>query len=103
MVVLGRNGVGKSQLVAVLRRATEEPVAGLQVSPSIVLGYADQAMAHLPDGRTPHGFISRWSGIGDARATGLLAGAGFSVEAQGRLRMAQGCAALRAPSRQTHT
>ncbi len=85
MVVLGRNGVGKSQFVALLRRATEESVAGVQVSPSVVLGYADQAMAHLPDARTPHRFVSGRPGIGDARATGLLAGAGFSVEAQGRL------------------
>ena len=51
-----------------------------QVSPSVVLGYADQGMAHLPDGLTPHRFVSAWPGIGDGRATGLLAGAGFSVE-----------------------
>jgi len=84
LVLLGRNGVGKSRLVVLLRRATMEEVPGLQVSPSIVLGYADQGMAHLPDGQTLHRFVSARPGIGDGRATGLLAGAGFSVEAQGR-------------------
>ena len=84
LVLLGRNGVGKSRLVMLLRRATIEEVPGVTVSPSIVLGYADQGMAHLPDGLTPHRFVSAWPGIGDGRATGLLAGAGFGVEAQGR-------------------
>jgi len=85
LVLLGRNGVGKSQLVALLCRAVTEEVPGLQVSPSVVLGYADQGMAHLPNGQTPHRFVSARSGIGDRQATGLLAGAGFSVAAQGRL------------------
>ena len=84
LVLLGRNGVGKSRLVALLRRAVTEEVPGLKVSPSVVLGYADQGMTHLPDGQTPHRFVSARSGIGDGRATGLLAGAGFDVEAQGR-------------------
>ena len=84
LVLLGRNGAGKSRLVALLRRAVSEAVPGLQVSPSVVLGYTDQGMAHLPDGQTPHRFVSARPGIGDGRATGLLAGAGFSVEAQNR-------------------
>ncbi len=82
LVLLGRNGVGKSRLVALLRRAAAEDVLGLQVNPSVVLGYADQGMAHLPDDQTPHRFVSAQPGIGDGRATGLLAGAGFSVDAQ---------------------
>ena len=85
LVLLGRNGVGKSRLMALLRRAVIEEVPGLQVSPSIVLGYADQGMAHLPDNLTPHRFVSARPGIGDGRATGLLAGAGLDVEAQGWL------------------
>ena len=84
LVLLGRNGVGKSQLVALLRRAVTEEVPGVQVSPSVVLGHADQGMAHLPDSQTPHRFISAGPGIGDARATSLLAGAGIGVDAQGR-------------------
>jgi len=84
LVLLGRNGVGKSRLVTMLRRAVTEEVPGMQVSPSVVLGYADQGMAHLPDSQTPHRFISARSGIGDGRATGLLASAGIGVDAQGR-------------------
>ncbi len=85
LVLLGRNGVGKSHLVALLRRATLEEMPGVQVNPSLVLGYADQGMAHLPDGQTPHRLVSTASNVGDGRATRLLAGAGFSVEAQGSL------------------
>ncbi len=84
LVLLGRNGVGKSRLVALLRRAVTEEVPGVQVSPGVVLGYADQGMAHLPDSQTPHRFISAGPGIGDGRATSLLAGAGISVDAQAR-------------------
>ncbi len=84
LVLLGRNGVGKSRLVALLRRAAREAVPGLQVSPSVVLGYTDQGMAHLPDEQTPHRFVSGRPGIGDGRATALLAGAGFGVDAQAK-------------------
>ena len=84
LVLLGRNGAGKSQLIRLLHRATTEPVPGLQISPSVVVGYADQGMAHLPDSQTPHRFIAARPGIGDGRATGLLAGTGLSVEAQSR-------------------
>jgi len=84
LVLLGRNGVGKSQLIRLVRRATAEPVPGVQVSPSLAVGYVDQGMAHLPDSQTPHRFIAARPGVGDGRATGLLAGAGFSVEAQAR-------------------
>jgi ATPase subunit of ABC transporter with duplicated ATPase domains len=82
LVLTGRNGVGKSQLVALLRRAAAAPVAGCRIADSVVLGYADQGMAHLPEEQTPHRFIAAWPGIGDLRATGLLAGAGLGVELQ---------------------
>jgi ATPase subunit of ABC transporter with duplicated ATPase domains len=84
LVVAGRNGVGKSRLLALVRRAVGAEMPEVQVSPSVVLGHADQAMAHLPDDQTPHRFIAARPGTGDAAATRLLAGAGFSVEAQGR-------------------
>jgi ATPase subunit of ABC transporter with duplicated ATPase domains len=85
LVLLRRNGVGKTQLVTLLRRAVSEEVAGVSVSPSVALGYADQGMAHLPDDQTPHRFVSGRPGIGDAQATRLLASAGFSIDTQGRL------------------
>ena len=84
LVLLGPNGAGKTQLIRLLRRAMTEPVQGVQVSPSLVLGHADQGMAHLPDGRTPHALIAAHPGIGDGRATALLAGAGLPTEAQSR-------------------
>ena len=84
VVLLGQNGAGKTQLIRLLRRAVAGPVPGVQVSPSVVLGYADQGMAHLPANQTPHRFIAGHPGIGDGRATGLLATAGLSVPAQSR-------------------
>jgi ATPase subunit of ABC transporter with duplicated ATPase domains len=54
------------------------------MSPSVVLGYTDQGMAHLPDAQTPHRFIAARPNIGDTAATRLLASAGFSVDAQAR-------------------
>ncbi len=84
VVVMGRNGVGKSQLVGLLQRAATETVLGVRLSASAVPGYADQLMSHLPDDQSPHRFIAARHDIGDQRATSLLAGAGFSVTAQGR-------------------
>ena len=60
IVLLGRNGVGKSQFVRLLRRALAgDDVPGVRASPSIVIGYVDQLMSHLPDEATSHGFIQR--------------------------------------------
>ncbi len=85
IAVLGRNGVGKSQLVRLLRRALAgDDVPGLRASPTIVTGYVDQLMSHLPDEATPHGFISEAFRPGDQRAVSLLAGAGFGVDMQRR-------------------
>ncbi len=84
LVLLGGNGVGKSQFMALLRRAAAEDVPGVQISPNAVLGYADQAMSQLPAAQTPHRFIAGRPGLSDGRATGLLAGAGFSVDAQAK-------------------
>ncbi|HUO00316.1 MAG TPA: ABC-F family ATP-binding cassette domain-containing protein [Bradyrhizobium sp.] len=84
IVLQGRNGVGKSQLIHLLRRAATKPIAGVQMSSSLVVGYTDQDMAHLPDDHTLHRFIAAHPGLGDGRATGLLAAAGFSVDTQAR-------------------
>ncbi len=86
VVLLGRNGVGKSVFVRMLHAAllAPESVKGIRTSPSIVLGYADQQMSHLPAGDTPHGFIAGTFRLGDQRSTALLAGAGFTVDMQRR-------------------
>jgi ATPase subunit of ABC transporter with duplicated ATPase domains len=85
IVVLGRNGTGKSQLMKLLVRAMAgEEIEGVRVTPSVVPGYADQAMSQLPERETPEEFISRRFDIPDQRAKSLLAGAGFAMEKQGR-------------------
>jgi ATPase subunit of ABC transporter with duplicated ATPase domains len=85
VVLLGRNGVGKSQFVRLLRRALAgEDVPGVRASPTIVMGYIDQLMSHLPETATPHGFIRDQFRPGDQRAVSLLAGAGFTVDMQRR-------------------
>ena len=84
IVLLGRNGTGKSQLVKLLNRAmTVEPVAGIKVTPSVVLGYMDQELSQLPPRGTPSDVVGAF-GVGDARGRALLAGAGFTVEKQER-------------------
>ena len=84
VVLLGRNGVGKSQFVALLRRAMAEPdgVQGVRASPSAVVGYMDQLMSQLPSRETPHGFISGSFRPGDQRSVSLLAAAGFTKQMQ---------------------
>lgn len=85
ILLLGRNGVGKSLLVGMLRRACLVPdsVPGVRVSPAVALGYLDQQMSQLPDTDSPFGFIGGF-GLPDQRVTSLLAGAGFPVDRQRR-------------------
>lgn len=86
IVILGRNGAGKSQMVQMLRRAMTRPDSepGIRVSPSVVLGYTDQELSQLPVKETPMGFILDRFELGDQRSRSLLAGAGFAVEKQTR-------------------
>jgi ATPase subunit of ABC transporter with duplicated ATPase domains len=85
IVVMGANGVGKSMLVHLLRRAAEgEPISGITVTPSVVAGYVDQQMSQLPQNDTLLGFISGKFRLGDQRSVSLLAGAGFDFDAQRR-------------------
>jgi ATPase subunit of ABC transporter with duplicated ATPase domains len=85
IVLVGRNGAGKSQFVKLLLRAMTEAsgVPGIKVTPSLVLGYVDQEMSQLPGELTPNDIIGRFR-LGDARARALLAGAGFAIEKQTR-------------------
>jgi len=87
IVLLGANGAGKTRLVAMLRTAIDHPVAapaGVKATPSLVLGYGDQALADLRDADTPMETIVRRFDIGDQRARALLAGAGMAIELQAR-------------------
>ncbi|MET3925288.1 ATP-binding cassette domain-containing protein [Devosia sp. 2618] len=85
LVILGRNGTGKSQFIGLVHRAmkgTETP--GIRVSPQVVPGYVDQAMSFLPARESPLGFIAGRFNQGDQRSISLLAAAGFAIEKQDR-------------------
>ncbi|WP_332690871.1 ABC-F family ATP-binding cassette domain-containing protein [Devosia sp.] len=85
LVILGRNGTGKSQFIGLLHRAMagiDKP--GIRVSPQIVPGYVDQAMSFLPARESPLGYITGRFDQGDQRSKSLLAAAGFAVETQER-------------------
>ena len=87
IVLLGLNGAGKSRLVSMLRAAVAEPEtakAGIKATPSLVLGYGDQLLADLSDADTPLQTIIRRFDVGDQRARSLLAGAGMTIEMQGK-------------------
>jgi ATPase subunit of ABC transporter with duplicated ATPase domains len=87
IVLLGPNGVGKTRLVAMLRKAIENPnvsQAGIKATQSLVLGTCDQALADLSDAQTPMQTITRRFDVGDQRARALLAGAGVAIEMQER-------------------
>ncbi|MFA1674316.1 ABC-F family ATP-binding cassette domain-containing protein [Rhizobium mongolense] len=87
IVLLGENGAGKTRLIAMLRKAIANPETaenGIKATPSLALGYGDQALADLRDADTPMDTIIRRFDVGDQRARALLAGAGMSIEMQGR-------------------
>ncbi|MDB5505650.1 MAG: family ATP-binding cassette protein [Devosia sp.] len=83
IVLLGRNGTGKSQLIKLIRRAVNgESIEGIRIAGSVVTGYMDQELSQLPPTETPSGFIARRFDLQDQRTRSLLAGAGFVVERQ---------------------
>jgi ATPase subunit of ABC transporter with duplicated ATPase domains len=85
IVILGKNGAGKSQFIGMVHRAMAgTAVAGVRVSPQVVVGYVDQAMSFLPAKETPLSYITTRFDEGDQRSKSLLAAAGFSLEMQDR-------------------
>ena len=81
MVLLGRNGAGKTQMIeAVLRAITEGDVA-IRVTPSLVLGHSDQGLAQLSPKATPMDLVMAYK-TGDGPARGQLADAGIRAEMQ---------------------
>jgi ATPase subunit of ABC transporter with duplicated ATPase domains len=86
IILLGANGAGKTRMVAMLKSAIERPEAegSIKATPSLVLGYGDQALADLDDSDTPMDILSRRFELGEQRAKSLLASAGIGVDMQGR-------------------
>jgi ATPase subunit of ABC transporter with duplicated ATPase domains len=86
VVVLGRNGTGKTQFIQKLRAGFQLPdkarEEGLSIGPSLLLGYIDQNMSQLPADKTLHDFISAAHGTDFQRATSLLVSAGFPLSQQ---------------------
>lgn len=85
VVLLGRNGAGKSRLLHIVTRAMRGEVPqGLRLNPTIIPGICDQSLSHLRPDETLHGAIAERFGVGEQRIRSLLAGAGFAVERQGQ-------------------
>ena len=83
IVLLGRNGTGKSQFMRVVTEALAGSVpAGLRISPQLTPGYLDQALAWLPLDPSPLDYILHRFDEGDRRTIALLAGAGFPPDRQ---------------------
>lgn len=84
IVILGQNGVGKTQLVRMIHAALTGEQSLIRVAPSVVLGYSDQDLSQLDLALTPLQVIAGQFDIGDQRARGLLAGAGMTIDMQAK-------------------
>lgn len=85
--LLGPNGCGKSQLLTRIHTALAAPEShetGIKATPSLALGYLDQALSHLPDDVSPLAIICDRFDIGDQRARTMLAGAGIAIDRQAK-------------------
>ncbi len=82
IVLLGANGTGKTRLITLLHKAITAETTGIRTTPSIQLGFSDQGLSQLDHSRTPLTETTHRFDIGDQRARGLLAGAGFSIDLQ---------------------
>ncbi|MBI1171835.1 ATP-binding cassette domain-containing protein [bacterium] len=83
VVVLGRNGAGKTQLVRALVQAIAKGDPAIRATPSLVLGHSDQGLAQLPPKATPFDLVTGFK-TGDGPARGLLAEAGIGSDRQTR-------------------
>ncbi len=82
IVLLGRNGTGKSQLVGLIHRAIHGEAGPIRAASSVVLGSSDQELTQLSADKTPFDAICRRFDVGDQRAKALLAGAGMDIALQ---------------------
>ncbi|MCW5220387.1 ABC transporter ATP-binding protein [Verminephrobacter aporrectodeae subsp. tuberculatae] len=88
IAVLGRNGIGKSQLIERIHRAIcdreEGKAGGISVTPSVTYGYLDQMLTQLPHGCSAANYVNSLFGFPLNRVTSLLVGAGFKLDTHDR-------------------
>ncbi len=85
IVLLGRNGTGKSQFMRIVTEALGgAAVPGLKISPQLASGYLDQSLGWLPLNPSPLDYLLHRFDEGDRRTVALLAGAGFPPERQSK-------------------
>ena len=85
IVLLGRNGTGKSQFMRLVTEALDGKVpAGMRLSPQLAPGYLDQALGWLPLDPSPLDYLLHRFDEGDRRTIALLAGADFPPDRQGK-------------------
>ncbi|VVP88906.1 putative ABC transporter ATP-binding protein YbiT [Pseudomonas fluorescens] len=88
VVILGRNGAGKTRLIQAIHAAVMDHEAGAQagirIPPSISCGYVDHAMQALDAGSTPLRYISERFRLHENRTTSLLVSTGFELGLHGR-------------------
>ena len=83
IVLLGRNGTGKSQFMRLVTEALDGRVpGGMRISPQLAPGYLDQALGWLPLDPSPLDYLLHRFDEGDRRTIALLAGAGFPPDRQ---------------------
>lgn len=81
VVLLGRNGAGKTQMVGAVLRAIQQGHDAIRVTPSLVLGHSDQGLAQLPPKATPFDLVTGYK-TGDGPARSMLAEAGIRLDMQ---------------------
>ncbi len=82
VVLLGRNGAGKTQLVRLVHRAMTSGAEQVKAAPTAVLGYSDQGVTQLDEAANPMEAITSNFDVGDQRARSLLANAGINIDLQ---------------------
>lgn len=82
VVLLGRNGTGKTRLVSALQTAMITPTTSIKSAASAVLGFSDQGLTQLDQFPTPADAVMGQFDIGDHSARTLLAGAGINIDLQ---------------------
>lgn len=86
LVVLGRNGSGKTTFIrTILHQIASvqgDVQSGVRVHPAVIVGATAQHMTHLPGRETLNNYVASTLEVGNQRAPGLLAEAGFPFERQ---------------------